>query len=127
MANQEFGWDGLVKIVFAFTYELKDALVTMNGIKLKRICYEFPSDYANWWIAEAHNNPTHVFVETVLVIFIIWLIFIRKTVDPNRESKNSKLTPKEVQWLIDTWDPDPLIKKSPESGCEVAPHNAVVI
>ena len=56
-----------------------------------------------------HDSPQHIIIETGLILFIIWLMFIRKTVDPTRESKNMKLSEKETQWLLDTWEPEPLV------------------
>ena len=55
--------------------------------------------------------PQHVLIETGLIVFIVWLTFIRRTVDPGKASKNDKLSKKETDWLIDTWEPEPLVPK----------------
>lgn len=68
-----------------------------------------PQIYAAWWKNLLKYAPEHLVIETALCLFIVWLIFIRKTVDPAKSSKADKLTAKEVEWLLDTWQPDPLV------------------
>jgi hypothetical protein len=64
-------------------------------------------EYKNWWWKLYDDAPLHLFVETGLLLFIVWLVFIRKTIDPTK-SKTKKLTEEEVKWLVDTWEPEPL-------------------
>lgn len=85
------------KTVHGLTYEIVADLIT-NG----------PHYYVEWWISLLKNSPEHLIIETALCVFIIWLVFIRKTVDPVKSSKES-LSKKEVEWLIDTWQPEPLV------------------
>lgn len=68
-----------------------------------------PKYYEIWWSNLFREAPLHVVIETTLVLFIIWLLFIRKTVDPKKSSKADNLSRKEVQWLLDTWEPEPLV------------------
>jgi hypothetical protein len=68
-----------------------------------------PQYYTTWWKKLFHETPEHVYIETTLILFIIWLLFIRKTVDPKKASKTPKLTEKEVNWLIESWQPEPLV------------------
>lgn len=67
-----------------------------------------PQYYTAWWTMLLKEAPEHLIIETGLIFFIIWLLFIRKTVDPVKSSKDS-LSKKEVEWLIDTWKPEPLV------------------
>ena len=69
---------------------------------------QLPLLYKEWWLTLYHESPQHIIIETGLLLFIIWLMFIRRTVDPTREAKNEKLSNKEIEWLIDTWEPEPL-------------------
>ena len=71
-----------------------------------------PEYYTAWWKSLLKNAPEHLVIETGLCLFIFWLIFIRKTVDPAKSSKNESLSKKEVDWLIDTWQPEPLVPAS---------------
>lgn len=68
-----------------------------------------PQYYDSWWRNLLNEAPQHVLIETGLILFIVWLIFIRRTVDPGKISKNEKLSAKEIEWLLDTWSPDPLV------------------
>lgn len=62
-----------------------------------------------WWYELYKQDPQHILIETALVCFIIWLLFIRRTVDPKKGKINEKLTAKEIDWLIDSWQPEPLV------------------
>ena len=79
--------------------------------KVKDLIVHGPHYYYEWWIKLLNENPYHVIVESGLILFIIWLMFIRRTVDPTKETK-SKLTQKEIDWLIDTWSPEPLVPEA---------------
>ena len=69
-----------------------------------------PQYYIVWWKKLFHDTPEHVLIETSLVVFIIWLLFVRKTIDPKKIAKKSpKLSDKETAWLIDSWQPEPLV------------------
>ena len=69
----------------------------------------WPSYYKYWWMTLYEEAPHHIFIETGLICFIVWLIFIRRTVDPNKASNREKLSKKEVDWLVETWQPEPLV------------------
>lgn len=91
---------------------------TVRGLSVEVIqdyITHFPQYYYAWWIKLLQENPYHIVIETGLLMFIIWLMFIRKTVDPKKETK-TKLTQKEIDWLVDTWKPEPLV---PESGTAI--------
>lgn len=68
----------------------------------------FPGNYEVWWTTLLKESPQHVLIETSLIIFIVWLLFIRRTVDPKKISKTEKLSKKEIDWLLDSWQPEPL-------------------
>jgi hypothetical protein len=36
-------------------------------------------------------------------------MFIRRTIDPNKASNKEKLSQKEMNWLVETWQPEPLV------------------
>lgn len=93
-------------------YELiiwtKEIVNKLNYEIIKDFIQNFPEYYYKWWINLLKENPYHVVIETGLMCFIIWLLFIRKSVDPNKESK-TKLSQKEIDWLVETWKPEPLV------------------
>lgn len=84
-----------------------------------------PQYYSIWWQNLLHDSPQHVLIETSLILFIIWLIFIRRTVDPKKTAPPEKLSPKEVNWLIDTWNPDPLAPPISEKEAAIADNQIV--
>jgi hypothetical protein len=70
-----------------------------------------PQYYSAWWTTLLKEAPEHLVIETGLIAFIIWLVFIRRTVDPVKSSKDT-LSKKESEWLIETWQPEPLVASS---------------
>eukprot|EP00606_Chrysophyceae_sp_TOSAG23-5_P001236 GSChrysophyteH2.ASY1.ANO1.1704.1 assembled CDS len=69
----------------------------------------FPQWYITWWKHMYESAPVHVVVETCMIVWIVWLLFIRKTADPKKKAKDTKLTEKEIKWLVKTWEPEPLV------------------
>lgn len=79
----------------------------MNVKYVMEFALGYLREYKAWWWNLYEEAPLHIFVETGLILFIIWLLFIRKTIDPLKSS-TKKLTDEEVKWLVDTWEPEPL-------------------
>ena len=79
----------------------------MDFVTVKVFLLQCFHDYKTWWWNLYEEAPMHLVVETGLLAFIIWLMFIRKTIDPTK-SKTKELSDEEVQWLVDTWKPEPL-------------------
>ena len=97
----------------------------INVEVIKDYCIHAPQYYKAWFLKLLDESPQHILIETGLICFIIWLVFIRKTVDPNQTSKN-KLSKKEIEELIDSWQPEPLIPPLDKSAAEVADSMLVV-
>ena len=83
--------------------------MSLIQIKIADLIIHGPEYYSSWWRGLLREAPLHLIIETSLCFFIIWLVFIRKTVDPSKSSKKDKLSEKEVQWLLETWEPEPLV------------------
>lgn len=81
-----------------------DALFSSSS-SFKDVVKERAIAAVDLFITACYNEPHHVIIESGLAMFIIWLVFIRKTVNPKLEAKN-KLTTKEQEWLIETWQPE---------------------
>lgn len=92
---------------------------------LQNIVLESLHEYKNWWWRLYEDAPLHIFVETGLLLFIVWLVFIRKTIDPTK-SKTKELTEAEVKWLVDTWQPEPLAPELDERSQRVADSMKIV-
>lgn len=84
-----------------------------------------PQYYGVWWQKLLAESPQHVLIETSLIVFIVWLVFVRKTVDPKKSSAPEKLSQKEIDWLIETWTPDPLVPPISEKEAAVADNMIV--
>jgi hypothetical protein len=88
---------------------LEGLLEGVDRSSLMSIIVSLAQKYKTWWLALYREAPAHVAVETALVLFIIWLVFVRRTVDPAKISDSKKFSEKEVKWLVDTWKPEPLV------------------
>lgn len=75
--------------------------------------------YQNWWIDLLHNDPVHVFIETLLLVFITYLIFFKRSKDWKLDYLANKdhLSEEEKEELIEEWTPAPLcdVKALPQS------------
>ncbi len=80
-----------------------------------------------WWYELYKEDPQHILIETALVCFIIWLLFIRRTVDPKKGKINEKLTSKEIDWLIDSWQPEPLVPLELDEKSKVIVDSMIVV
>lgn len=93
--------------------EIRQALESfLEGVdrsSAQAIIMSLAQKYKTWWLTLYREAPAHVAVETALVFFIIWLVFVRRTVDPAKISESKKFSEKEVKWLVDTWTPEPLV------------------
>lgn len=85
-------------------------LKSFKALTLNKII-RAPYYYDEWWRRLLRESPHHVIIETTMICFIIWLMFIRQTVDPKKYIKNDKLSQKEIDELVDTWYPEPLVPK----------------
>lgn len=64
-----------------------------------------PAAYATWWVTLFREDPNHVYVETALVLLIVYLIFSRKSTS----KKTTSLTKREIDELVAEWQPAPLV------------------
>ena len=64
----------------------------------------FAKSYVNWWMALFHEDPVHVFIETLLLCFISYLIFFKRSQDWKLEQKDH-LSEAEKEELIQEWIP----------------------
>lgn len=96
--------------ILLLLHQILEFLKSLNYERIRDLLLHAPHYYIQWWKKLFHDSPEHVYIETFLVVFIIWLLFIRKTIDPKKElDKTPKLSKKEIDWLIETWQPEPLV------------------
>jgi serine palmitoyltransferase len=102
---------------------------TLKGLNVPTIrdyIIHGPKYYKHWFQELLQESPQHVLIETGLICFIIWLLFIRKTVDPEKITKNNRLSKRDEEELIDTWRPEPFIPKLSSAAAEVSSSLQVV-
>jgi serine palmitoyltransferase len=87
------------------------------------LVYEYLEKYQAWWLEEFEQKPTRVFIETFLLIFIIYLLFKR----PTNKKAESKLTTREVEDLLNEWEPEPLVNMDDASLIAGGISDSVVI
>ena len=87
----------------------KSYYVYIHSDSIPDLIRNAPGLYKAWWAKLYAEAPEHILIETGLVCFIIWLLLIRKTIDPNKPTKQKKLSAAESEWLIETWTPEPLV------------------
>mmetsp|Transcript_18199 Transcript_18199/g.37369 ORF Transcript_18199/g.37369 Transcript_18199/m.37369 type:complete len:542 (+) Transcript_18199:18-1643(+) len=80
-----------------------------------------PSAYGEWWISLVHDDPWHVVVETMLLVFILYLVFLKK-----QKKVRSELTEADVEDLIAEWKPAPLVPALTEKDLRVLANDLVV-
>ena len=67
-----------------------------------------PDLYIKWWITLYHDSPRHIIVETSLILFLVWLIFFKKTASEKTMSQDN--LPEGIKnRLIDSWKSEPLV------------------
>lgn len=65
-----------------------------------------PRVYGEWWSTLVRESPEHVAVETLLIIFVVFLLMAGK------RKPAEKLTKAEMDELIREWEPEPLVPAS---------------
>ena len=95
--------------IYQSVFPIIDGLRNGDVDMIRSFVISLPYRYKDWWLAVYRESPTHVVVETALVVFVLWLLFIRRTVDPVKTSDVDRFTDKEVAWLVETWTPEPLV------------------
>ena len=78
----------------------------MAEATLYETALSYASQYQQWWLEELEHKPTRVVFETIMIIFVIYLLFKR----PSSKNKvESALTSREVDDLLNDWTPEPLV------------------
>jgi len=75
--------------------------IQKHAPKVWAMVKQFPLWYRTWWMDLLRNDPVHVFVETTLLLSVLYM-FVSRTQDW-RESTKDKLTKQEEDELIREW------------------------
>jgi len=71
-----------------------------------------PAAYATWWQQLLKDDPYHVFIETLLIFFLLYLLYGTRRAK-NSQKKEQALTDREIDDLVKDWAPAPLVERSP--------------
>lgn len=90
---------------------VRQYLTTMTGdihvdISLETI-QNLPNAYKTWWFNLLREDPIHVLIETCLLMFIGYLVFVKRSSDW-RKIQKQRLSEAEKEELIREWTPAPL-------------------
>ncbi len=111
--------------LFQLFVRIFETCKTMNYEQVYDLIINAHKYYPIWWRNLLQEAPEHVLIETSLILFIVWLLFIRRTVDPKKTTKPEKLSDKEIEWLLDTWQPEPLVPVMNEKDQKIADSTMV--
>jgi serine palmitoyltransferase len=92
----------------------------MNPVRLYEAALNAPTFYYNWWVELYREAPHHVIIESMLAFFIIWLMFVRQTVDPSKAFKDQRITEAEIEENVREWEPEPLVPDETSRDTELA-------
>ena len=67
-----------------------------------------PAAYATWWQQLLKDDPYHVFIETLLIAFLLYLLYGTRRAK-NSQKKDQALTDREIDDLVKDWAPAPLV------------------
>lgn len=64
-----------------------------------------PAQYKEWWLNLLQDDPLHVLIETLLIVFCIILVVLQRRADwrLNNERRKGKLNEGEVEELLSEW------------------------
>jgi serine palmitoyltransferase len=85
----------------------------------------FPFVYKDWWLKLVSDEPVHVFVETTLLLSVLYMILMSKQKDW-RENQAEKLTEAEKDDLVREWRDQGRAPLAPEIIGDDATRNVVV-
>ncbi|KDO30345.1 hypothetical protein SPRG_05056 [Saprolegnia parasitica CBS 223.65] len=84
-----------------------------------------PSTYLQYIKAVYERSPEHVIIETFLIVFILYILFVKKSKLPKQAA--DRLTPAEIQSLVDEWQPEPIVAPISEAAIAAASYNLGIV
>lgn len=80
--------------------------MSLDAAKISEAFANAPHTYYEYIRAIYERSPEHVIIETFLIVFVIYIAFVKKD---KPKSKGVKLTAKEIDDLVAEWTPEPLV------------------
>ncbi|KAJ3162630.1 serine palmitoyltransferase component [Geranomyces michiganensis] len=100
-------------LVNGFARELADSLVVAvnTTVAVAAQLYTYLPGHrilARYVSASYQNDPYRTLLEVGLIVFMVWYV-LREKYKPGKKNQELPLSEKEVQELIDEWEPEPLV------------------
>ncbi|OWZ15028.1 Serine palmitoyltransferase [Phytophthora megakarya] len=89
-----------------------EALLSLDTVKIKAAFANAPSSYYEYIHSIYVRSPEHVIIETFLIVFVVYITFVKRD---KPKGTAAKLSEREIDELCEEWTPEPII-----------PPNAVV-
>ncbi|KAI9905197.1 hypothetical protein PsorP6_014332 [Peronosclerospora sorghi] len=83
-----------------------EALLSLDAEKIKAAFVNTPRSYYGYIRSIYERSPEHVIIETFLIVFVIYITFVKR--DKPRGTA-AKLSEREIDELCDEWTPEPII------------------
>ncbi|OQR95457.1 serine palmitoyltransferase [Thraustotheca clavata] len=84
-----------------------------------------PAAYVQYIKSVYERSPEHVIIETFLIVFILYISFVKKSKLPKQAT--DRLTPAEIQQLCDEWQPEPIVEAAPAQEIEKVTYNLGIV
>lgn len=88
-----------------------DAIKTKDLKQVSIALLHMPKTYWEYIQTVFERSPEHVIIETLLIVFVLYVMIIKK---PEKKNKTDKLSKEEVAGLVDEWEPEPLVSDNEE-------------
>ncbi|CAI5725523.1 unnamed protein product [Hyaloperonospora brassicae] len=83
-----------------------EALLSLDTVKIKAAFANAPGSYYEYIRSIYERSPEHVIIETFLIVFVIYITFVKRD---KPKGSATKLSEREVDELCEEWVPEPLI------------------
>ncbi|TMW56917.1 hypothetical protein Poli38472_002842 [Pythium oligandrum] len=85
-----------------------EALLSADSVQIKEAFLNFPHTYYEYIRGIYIRSPEHVIIETFLIVFVVYITFVKK----DKPKKQLKLSEREIQELVDEWQPEPMVPRN---------------
>lgn len=83
-----------------------EALLSLDTVKIKEAFANAPSSYYEYVRSIYERSPEHVIIETFLIVFVVYITFVKRD---KPKSSAAKFSEREIDELCEEWTPEPII------------------
>lgn len=97
--------------------------MSLDATKISEAFANAPHTYYEYIRAIYERSPEHVIIETFLIVFVVYIAFVKKDKPKN---KGVKLSAKEIDDLVSEWTPEPIVPPAPKDQAAKAKPIGIV-